>query len=469
MVIQNKLLLFLSLLFMQGLLQANQQVLIKDLFELPCKAETLTPENLFELQNIVTQASSRHKKIALIGANKSMGGQTQSYDDGAWRVSLDKINKLKNLNVQDKLVTVEAGMTWGQLQSIITPHGLAIKAMQSFKDFSIGGSLSVNVHGQDLKEGQLINSVHSFTLLMTDGSLKTVTRAKDPELFSLVVGGYGLFGIIIEVTLELTEDKVLERKAVTFETKDFASFFKNNVQDNPNIEFWSVRFSLGSNDLYTRALSITYEATDQGSPKDLVIKEDNYQLWALKAFGLVKPFKVLNNVRFDIEAAFFKRPKLISRNNFMNGSIKRLPQNNKKDMYILQEYFIPYDNVNSFLEHFAALTKQYNINILNITARHVGKDTNAFLSFAPQDACALVLYIRVPKKDTDYLTTAIWTSKLLDKCLDLNGVYYLPYQLLATRDQLERAYPQVRNFMDLKRKYDPLEILTNKMYEHYAY
>src|SRR5262249_22744252 len=129
------------------------------LFDITPSLNLHTPENATDLQRIMQAAKMQDKKVSIVGAGKSQGGQTISAHKDSFRISLHKLNRLIYLDVPRKQVTVEAGMTWRQLQEYIAPHGLAIKAMQSYNDFSIGGSISVNVHGQDLSTGQIISTI----------------------------------------------------------------------------------------------------------------------------------------------------------------------------------------------------------------------------------------------------------------------------------------------------------------------
>lgn len=107
------------------------------------------------------------------------------------------------MDIQNKLLTVQAGITWREIQKFINPHGLSVKSMQSYKYFSVGGSLSVNVHGQDIHFCPMISSIESLKILCADGSIKNVNRTENSEFFKLIIGGYGLFGIVIEATLSL--------------------------------------------------------------------------------------------------------------------------------------------------------------------------------------------------------------------------------------------------------------------------
>ncbi len=61
--------------------------------------------------------------------------------------------------------------------------------MQSQNIFTVGGSLSVNVHGRDIRHEALIDTVESFRLLMADGTVRNVSREENAELFPYVIGG----------------------------------------------------------------------------------------------------------------------------------------------------------------------------------------------------------------------------------------------------------------------------------------
>lgn len=432
-----------------------------------------TPDTVGAVQDLVKKACAKKRKISLVGAGKSMGGQTVCDASCAYQISLEKLHHLIQINVAQKEVTVQAGMTWRQLQEHIVPHGLAVKAMQSYNDFSIGGSLSVNVHGQDRTTGQIIKTVKSFRLVNAQGKLLTVSREQNAELFGLAIGGYGLFGIIVEVTLQLTDDVLLKRYTKSVKTSELSNYFRQNIKNSPSVEFYSARFHLGSSDLLEKAYVITYERAGDKKVGDdyfsLLPSEKNYlyrnMLW------MVKTFPSLKNIRPTLAKYYFRHlypNEYISRNNFMNSSIEGLPQNTLISHYILQEYFIPYDHLTSFIDGLKGLIKEYGINVLNLSARHVHADNESQLSFAPQEACALVLYICVPKKKTAYDNTVSWTRKVIDRAIACKGTFYLPYQLLAKREQLERAYPTWKTFTAQKNKYDPQGVFRNKLFEAYT-
>ena len=62
---------------------------------------------------------------------------------------------------------------------------------------------------------------------------------------------------------------------------------------------------------------------------------------------------------------------------------------------------------------------------------------------------------------------AEWTRDLIDATLRHEGRYYLPYQLHATPDQFERAYPEVAQLRQLKSRVDPQGRFSNSLWQKY--
>ena len=53
-------------------------------------------------------------------------------------------------------------MRWCDIQRFVDPHDLSVAIMQTYANFTVGGSLSVNVHGRYVGQGPLILSVRAI-------------------------------------------------------------------------------------------------------------------------------------------------------------------------------------------------------------------------------------------------------------------------------------------------------------------
>ena len=135
-------------------------------------------------------------------------------------------NHILDIQPEAKRITVQAGATWADVQRAINPYGLSLKNMQSQNIFTVGGSISVNAHGRELRNGSLIQSVESFRLLTADGQIREVSRTSNSELFPLVLGGYGLFGLILDVTLTLTDDELYQLNVDRIQASAYPTYFR---------------------------------------------------------------------------------------------------------------------------------------------------------------------------------------------------------------------------------------------------
>src|SRR5688572_3866794 len=103
-----------------------------------------------------------------------------------------------SLDEENMILTVQSGATWHDIQNFLHPR-FAVKSMQSTDIFTVGGSISVNAHGMDHLAGSVGSSIVAMRVMLANGTIVNVSREENPELFSLVVGGYGLFGVILDV------------------------------------------------------------------------------------------------------------------------------------------------------------------------------------------------------------------------------------------------------------------------------
>lgn len=143
------------------------------------------------------------KQVSVCGRRNSMGGHT-SISNG---LLIDTSGFSRLISLSRDEATVEPGMTWCELIRFANEFGSSPMITQSYCDFTVGGSLSVNAHGivDDRPVGA---SVLGMTVLLAN--LTFVTCGPGPQysrqqqqLFSDVIGGYGLFGVIVSVTVRL--------------------------------------------------------------------------------------------------------------------------------------------------------------------------------------------------------------------------------------------------------------------------
>lgn len=423
-----------------------------------------------ELQSWLKEAIDNDEKISVAGMQHSQGGHTY-YPNGIV-IDMKNYDKILDYNPNEKTITVQSGATWEDIQKKINPDHLSIRVMQSQNIFTVGGSISVNAHGRDIRYGSLINNVESFRLLTPEAKIINVSRTENSKLFPLVIGGYGLFGIILDVTLHLTEDEIYQIGSKSIDYQDYPDYFVEHVKENNDIRMHIARLSVAPKTLLRDMYITDYE---------LVENQDNLTNYAtLKRDTLAAPQKFMlglsryndwgKNLLWELQNKLYvgQDGNYITRNNAMRGASKFMEYDNAYKTEILQEYFIPVDEFTSYLDNLRKVLEKEEINLLNITVRYVNKDEEAVLSYAKEDMFALVLLINQGKSKNDIEKTENVIHKMIDVTLKHDGSYYLPYYPYPTQDQMDEAYPRNKEFFQLKKQFDPNEVFMNLFYKEYS-
>jgi FAD/FMN-containing dehydrogenase len=155
------------------------------------------------LRRVLDDARTRHLPVSIAGARHSMGGQTVT--SGGIVVDMLPLHDMQ-LDQSRRVLHVQAGARWEEVIPFLGAHGLAVSVMQSDSPFTVGGSLSVNCHGWQNDRPPIASTVESFRLMLADGRVVRCSRTEHPELFAAALGGYGLFGIILDADLSVVPD-----------------------------------------------------------------------------------------------------------------------------------------------------------------------------------------------------------------------------------------------------------------------
>lgn len=429
-------------------------------------ARIVYPCTIQELIEMVNAAQKDGLKISMAGKRHSQGGH--AFYEGNVVIDMNKLNKIIHLDPSNKLITVEPGVTWKQIQLYCNPHNLALKVTQTASIFTVGGSLSVNCHGRDPHYGPLIETIKAFRILLADGSIVSASREENQELFSLAIGGYGLFGIITEVDISLTQNDIYDKNSKTVSIKDYPAFVKKNIINNPDVGLHYGQIVLTGE----KIVAVTYTKAAKYDKKALRIEKERGVLFAKWALAMRRNYRTLN-----VLGRFFEWPsaalresnsQTTCRNNAMQHPVESLEYVSEENTDLLQSYFIPVDALPDFIHSFKKLIKNKKITLLNLLIRYIPKDTQSFLRYATQDYFEIVVFTNIKRSPESVSYTQRWTQKLIDIVLDLKGRYYLPTQLFASDAQLKRAYPMIEDFFAKKREYDPQELFFNTFYKRYA-
>lgn len=426
-----------------------------------------------QLVNILKDANEKKLNVSISGSRHSQGGHTYYKDNVV--IDMRDYNKVLSIDEKNKTIIVQAGAKWSDVQEALNPYNLAVKVMQSSNVFTVGGTLSANAHGRDIDQTEVVETVESFRLLTAEGKILNISRTENSELFKLVIGGYGLFGIILDVTLHVTENEYLSQKSTVVSYKDFAKYFYENVRDNDEVRMFLARPSISNKTFFDEIAVTTWNRDNNLVPEEKKKLTGEKNVWRDKFFfNLSRKTQWAKDLRWYLQ----KQTELgvgeereMTRNNAMRpplAPLEFLEYYSKEDTDIIQEYYIPISNFVLFVEKFRKILKDENVNVISFTIRYVKKNNETYLPYCSKEDCFAVIFMANVGLDKDSQNKVEHTTQeITDIAIDNGGTYYLTYQLYPTREQITKMYPNWDQFISLKKKYDPNELFINKFYKKY--
>jgi len=422
----------------------------------------VTPRSTDEVRDALRRSDG---PVSIGGGRYSMGGQIAS--PMSLHLDMRQMNQVLAFSPADKTIRVQAGIRWSDIQRFIDPHSLAVKIMQTYANFTVGGALSVNCHGRYMGLGPVIMSVRKIRLVLADGSVADASRGENPELFFGAIGGYGGLGVIVEAELDLADNVRVQRLNRKMTVGDYLAHFKSKIRGDKAAVFHNA-------DLYppdfTRVRSVTWVETDRpvSEPRRLHASDASYPLqryfvWAVTETPLGKWRR-----EYLIDPLLFRRKVVHWRNFEASYDVAELePASRERATYVLQEYFCPVDRFEEFVPKMAGVLARHRVNALNVSVRHANADPGSLLTWARGETFAFVLYYKQRTRDNARNRVAVWTRELIDAAISVGGSYYLPYQPHATPEQFQAAYPRAAELYALKARLDPAYRLRNVLWDRY--
>lgn len=434
----------------------------------------ITVKSEDDVREALAMAREGGLSVSISGARHSQGGQAFAPNNVV--LNMRGFNAMW-LDEEARVLTVQSGATWTDVQRRLHPR-FAVKAMQSSALFTVGGSISVNAHGMDHRAGSVGDTIRSMRIMLADGSVRTVSPTTDAELFRLVVGGYGLFGVILDAQIEITDNAIYRSGREVMDYRAFPAYFRDTILRDDSYRLMYGHLSTAPQSFLREMLVYTYREVS-AARHDVPSLPEEVEGVALRRFVFNASKLGGPAMRLKWWAEKYVEPWLescpagntdgclVSRNDPMHDSVPYLTNRLAGETDILQEYFVPRDQLVPFIDGLRRITLAHDASVLNASVRVVKKEHN-LLNYAPEDMFAVVLYVNQTTDAEGNEKMARFTRELIDLSLQVGGRFFLPYQLHYTADQLRQAYPEIETFFRAKEIYDPNHLFTNTFYNKYA-
>ena len=438
----------------------------------------LQPQSVEELKQIIRSARKERKPISVSGGRHAMGGQQFGTDT----VLLDvrKMSRVLHLDREHGILEVEAGIEWPALVNAYLglqkgeSQSWGIAQKQTGADrLAISGTIAANAHGRGLTLKPFIADVESFVLVDATGTARTCSRTENLELFRLVHGGYGLFGIVASVRLRLVTRKKLERVVEIRTVDDLIAGFEQRVSDG--FLYGDFQFSIDrqSEDFLHRGVFSCYRpvpADTPIAPGEKQLSDENWrQLLYLSHTEKKKAFEKYSEYYLSTNGQIYWSD---------THQLSIYPDNYHREIdqkqhvpfpatEVIGEINVPRPMLKEFLDEAREDFRKNNVEVIYGTVRLIERDDESFLPWAKEPyACTIFNLHTVHTKDGVRRSQEAF-RRLIDMAVRRGGSFYLTYHRDATRQQLESCYPQFKEFLRVKKKYDPEERFQSDWYRDY--
>src|SRR5438046_5171479 len=405
-----------------------------------------------------------------------MGGQQFATDSIC--IDTRSLDRVISFDQERGLVEAEAGIQWPKLiRAYLEAEsgkqkqwGIAQK--QTGADtFTLGGCLSSNVHGRGLAMKPLISDVESFTLINADGKPIRCSRDENTELFRLAIGGYGLFGLIDSVTLRLVPAQKLRRVVEIIHADDLSKRFEERIAQK--FLYGDFQFSVDekSPDFLQRGVFSCYEPIDEHEPvvaKRELRDDDWLDLLRLAYTDREKAFKRYSDYYLSTNGqTYWSDTSQLSA--YLPNYAQKIRElvGREESSLIITEIYVPRADLSDFLAQAADLLRSNRTNVIYGTVRFIEKDDESFLAWAKESYACIIFNLLTLHTSSGIEASARSFRGLIDLAIARGGSYYLTYHKFAKPEQVTTCYPQFKEFLELKKKFDPSERFQSDWYRHY--
>jgi len=440
--------------------------------------QIVKPESIDTVVKAIRSARRQNRAVCIAGGRHSMGAQAFATDG----VMLDirRLNKVLCFDDKSGLIEVESGIEWPELADYLLttqhgrPHQWGFKQKQTGADrLTIGGAIASNIHGRGLTLKPLVQDIDSFTLINAGGDLIRCSRAENPGFFSLVIGGYGLFGFVYSATLKLAPRSKVRRIVQVIDIEEVMPCFERRIADGFLYGDFQFAINEASDSFLRKGVFSCYKPVDPNTP----MAPDQKQLSEADWANLIFLAHVDKEQAFQRYADYYLSTsgqiywsdmhQMSYYPDNYHIALDRHLHAKDKATELITEIYVERSALPLFMRDAGELLRRSKEDLIYGTVRLIEADDETFLNWAKKPYVCIIFNLHVQHTAEGMRRSADTFRKLIDLGVRYGGSYYLTYHKYATREQVLKCYPQFPEFLRLKKRYDSKEIFQSDWYRFY--
>lgn len=420
------------------------------------------PGSTAEVRALVRGAAAEGRPVSVAGGRHAMGGQAFLSDE----VLIDGrgLDRVIALDPERRTLRAGAGADWRAIVAAtrsLSPPDLPLGIVQKqtgADDLTLGGSVAANAHGRGLSLPPLAADVESLELVDPDGDVCRIDRRSDPERFALVVGGYGLFGIVTEVELRLARRRKLRRRVELREAEGLVAAFDERIAAGALYGDYQPDIDPASPNFLRRGVFATYEPVDDSVALEArrVLAPDDWR-------GLLRLAHLDRTAAFERYAGHYLATNGQVYDSDTSQLSTYLPDYHReldgalgcRGSEMITELYVPRARLELFLEDLRVVLRERRTEPIYATVRLIERDDTTVLAWAREPWACLVVNLHVEHTPAALAKARADFRAAIDVALGHAGSFFLTYHRWATARQIRAAHPRIDEFRAQKLRRDP--------------
>lgn len=427
----------------------------------------------------IERARDRGLPLAVCGGRHAMGGQ--QFATNGMLLDMSRLDRVLDFEPGTGLIEIESGIQWPKLvrEYLAAQEGMkdqwGIRQKQTGADrLSIGGALAANIHGRVLANKPIIEDIVSFRIIDAEGRLLNCSREENADLFRLVIGGYGLFGVIVSVTMQLVPRQKMERIVELRTLDELCDAFADRIK--AGYRYGDLQFVIDEkcDDFLNKGIFSCYRPV----PNDTPIPDGQTYMTERGWQDLLHLAHIDKSRAFDSFSSFYLSTSeqiywsdTHQFTTYLDDYHSRLDERlcgAHPGSEMITELYVPAHMLTGFMEDAKETLRSTGADLIYGTIRLIKEDDESFLAWARQDFVCVIFNLHVEHTDAGLAKSRNAFLRLIDDALRSDGSFFLTYHRYASRAQVSAAYPQFEEFLNEKQRRDPQALFASDWYRHYA-
>jgi len=426
----------------------------------------------------LAQAERRRLPVAIAGGRHAMGGQ-QFLHNGCV-LDLRGLNRVLDFDRERGFMTVQSGATWPEVMRAYlslqagAPSQWGLRQKQTGADaLTVGGAIAANIHGRGLAFAPFSVDVESLQVLTAGGELITCSRRQEPELFGLVVGGYGLLGIVVTATLRLVPRQKVQRVVELLSIGELMRAFELRIAAGYTYGDFQFATDPRRRSFLRDGVFSCYRPVEFARPiaagQIRLARGDWSRLLYLAHVNKHQAFMEFSDFYLRSSGQIYWNDTH-QLNIYLDDYHRALDGHLEADVpgtEMITELYVPRAGLLAMMEAIREDFLRHRVDFIYGTIRLVRRDDDAFLKWAKQDYVCVIFNLHVDHHPAGIARAETNFCRLIDRAIEFGGGYFLTYHRFARRDQVLACYPEFPLFIEKKRRWDPRERFASDWYLHH--